>query len=63
MYVVTTLNSQHSNDLSDLLDSLESLTKGYQKVVIQWVHSIARSLETRRLTSSQNTVQAYNKTI
>jgi ribonuclease HI len=35
--VVTALMSQHSNELSNLLDPLESLTKCYQKAVIQWV--------------------------
>jgi hypothetical protein len=35
--VMTAVKSQHSSDLSDLIDQLESLNKGYQKVVIQWV--------------------------
>jgi ribonuclease HI len=35
--VVTALKSKHTNDLSDLKNSLESLTQCYQKVVIQWV--------------------------
>jgi hypothetical protein len=34
---VTALKRQHSNNLNDLLDSLENLTKSYQKVVIQFV--------------------------
>jgi ribonuclease HI len=35
--VGTALSSRHSNGLSALIDSLESLTKCYEKVIIQWV--------------------------
>jgi hypothetical protein len=35
--VLTALKSQHSTDLSDLIDQLEDLNQSYQKVVIQWV--------------------------
>jgi ribonuclease HI len=35
--VATALKSQHSSHLNDLIDSLESLTKCYQKLLIQWV--------------------------
>jgi ribonuclease HI len=34
--VVTALKCQHSNARSELTDSLKSLTKCFQKVVIQW---------------------------
>jgi ribonuclease HI len=59
--LVSALKSQHSNALSDLTDSLESLTKFFQKVAIQWEPAhceIAGNEEADKLTKQGG---PYNK--
>lgn len=59
--IVTALNSKHSPDLSDLMDSPENLTKCFRQVVIQCVPEHCEILENDARISSQKAVERFNR--